>query len=251
MPSVFQFLFLPKGLLFLQGQLHVPERRRDVLAHKIEVDLYRLGGFDTALAVTLMDKDFLDKLIEHGVCHILKTLVFVNQRDKLFRRFLALIVAADSFFQRGNLGGKGLLHFPDERRLVRFGIVGNDLEHPRNQIKRDTLINVVLGGAKHSNGGLAVLPTGILRNALAVVGAVDVHLAAAVGTVEQVGQRRSLTVAVWVAPEIAPDTSYVVKGFLVDDSIMGILKNCPLVFIDIVTFLILEMLSGLEIDGVT
>ena len=65
MPPVFQFLFLPKGLLFLRGQLHVPERRRDVLAHKIEIDLHRLGGFDTALAVTLMDKDFLDKLIEH------------------------------------------------------------------------------------------------------------------------------------------------------------------------------------------
>ena len=68
---VFEFFFLPKGLLFLRGQFHIPECRRDVLAHKIEVDLHRLGGFDTALAVTLMDKDFLDKLIEHGVRHIL------------------------------------------------------------------------------------------------------------------------------------------------------------------------------------
>ena len=60
---VFQFFFLPNGLLFFRGQLHFPERWRDVLANKIEVDLHRLGGFNTALAVTLMDKDFLDELM--------------------------------------------------------------------------------------------------------------------------------------------------------------------------------------------
>ena len=108
----------------------------------------------------------------------------------------------------------------------------------------------MLGGAKHPNRGLAVLPTGILKNALAVVSAVDIHLAAAVGTVEQAGQRCGLAVAVRVAPGISPDTLYVVKSLLVDNSVMGILKNCPLVFIDIVTFLVFEMLAGLEIDGV-
>ena len=100
-----------------------------------------------------------------------------------------------------------------------------------------------------SNGGLTVLPTGILRNALAVVGAVDVHLTAAIGAVKQAGQRCGLAVSVRVASGISPDALYVVKGFLVNNSLMGILKNRPLVFIDIVTFLVLEMLAGLEIDG--
>ena len=106
---VFQFLVLPNCLLFLPGQLHFPERRRDVLAHKIEVDLHRLGGFDTALTVTFMDKDFLDKLIEHGIRHVLEALVFVNQGNKLLCRFLSLVVIADGLFQLGNLGGKCLL----------------------------------------------------------------------------------------------------------------------------------------------
>ena len=71
---VFQFFFLPNGLLFFRGQLHFSERRRDVLANKIEVNLHRLGGFDTALAVTLMDKDFDSNSLSMVVVMVSKSL---------------------------------------------------------------------------------------------------------------------------------------------------------------------------------
>ena len=52
------------------------------------------------------------------------------------------------------------------------------------------------------------------------------------------------------APDICPDALHIVKGFLVDDGLMGILENRPLTFVNIVAFLVLEVLAGLEIDGV-
>ena len=90
-----------------------------------------------------------------------------------------------------------------------------------------------------------------MRNELAVVGAVDIHLAAAIGTIEQACEGCCLAPAVRVASDLAADFLHKVKGLLVDDRLMGILKNRPLVLRDIVAFLILEMLSGLEVDGVS
>ena len=56
-----------------------------------------------------------------------------------------------------------------------------------------------------------------------------------------------LTPAVRVAPDIRPDALHIVKGFLVDDGLMGILENRPLAFVNIVAFLVLEVLAGLEL----
>ena len=105
--------FLPpaKRLLFLRGQFCFPERGGYVSAHKIEVDFNRLCGVLASFAVALMDKDFIDKFIEHSVRHGVEALVFVNQSDKLFRRFLALVVAADGLFQLRNLDGPFFLLF--------------------------------------------------------------------------------------------------------------------------------------------
>lgn len=61
----------------------------------------------------------------------------------------------------------------------------------------------------------------------------------------------SLAPSVWIAPDIRPDTLHIIKGFLAYDGLMGILENRPFAFIDIVALLILEMLAGLEVDGVT
>ena len=56
-----------------------------------------------------------------------------------------------------------------------------------------------------------------------------------------------LAPAVRVTPDIRPDTLHIVKGFLVDDGLMGILENRPLAFVNIVAFLVLEVLSGLKL----
>src|SRR5699024_1897795 len=96
----------------------------------------------------------------------------------------------------------------------------------------------------------AILTASKLWVTLAVIDAMDIHLAAAVGAVHQAGQRMGLAPAVRVAPDIRPDALHIVKGFLVDDGLMGILENRPLAFVNIMAFLVLEVFAGLEIDGV-
>ena len=110
--------------------------------------------------------------------------------------------------------------------------------------------DAVLCAAERPAWDFGVLTASKLRVAFSVVGAVNIHLAAAVGTVHQAGQGMGLAPAVRVAPDICPDALHIVKGFLIDDGLMGILENRPLAFVNIVAFLILEVLAGLEIDGV-
>ena len=90
-----------------------------------------------------------------------------------------------------------------------------------------------------------------MRDALAVVDTVDVHLAAAVRTVHQSRKGSDFAPAVRIAAYISPDFLHKVKGLLVDDSFVGVLKNRPFVLRNIVAFLVLEVLAGFEIDGVT
>jgi len=106
----------------------------------------------------------------------------------------------------------------------------------------------VLGRTERSHWDLAVLRTGVLMDTLAIVDTVDIHLPPAIGAVEKFGQRRGFAPAVRVSPDVGADTLDVIVHLLRDDWLMGVLKNRPFAFIDIVAFLIFEMLSGLEID---
>ena len=67
-----------------------------------------------------------------------------------------------------------------------------------------------------------------MRNPLAIVGAVDIHLAAAIGTIEQACEGSRFAPAVWITPYIAADFLHQIKGLLVDNGFMGILKEPPL-----------------------
>ena len=106
----------------------------------------------------------------------------------------------------------------------------------------------MLCAAERPAWDFAVLAASKLWVTLAVIDAMDIHLAAAVGAVHQAGQGMGLPKAVRVASGVSPDTLHIVKGFLVDNGLMGVLKNRPLTFIYIVAFLVLEVLAGLEID---
>ena len=79
----------------------------------------------------------------------------------------------------------------------------------------------------------------------------DVHLAAAVRTVHQARKGSDFAPAVRIAAYISPDFLHKVEGLLVDDSFVGVLKNRPFVLRNIVAFLVLEVLAGLEIDSMT
>ena len=114
-----------------------------------------------------------------------------------------------------------------------LGILGNGFQHFRDKGQYHIFIDTVLGLAELSNWDFAVLGTGILRNALAVVGTVDIHLAAAIGAIEQTREGSCFAPAVRVASDISTDFLHKVKGLLVNDSFMGILENCPFVLRDI------------------
>ena len=234
-----------------------------------------------------MDKDFLYKLVEHGVCQRVKILVLVNQGNKLLRRFSALLIAGNGLFQfrdfriegvllfgvlcvqglipgvrqlaqgivlidfanqlfqfpgpllgggqpfpllgyiGGLLGGLRFLDGADKLGPVISGILRDGPEHIGYQGQDSLSPNAVLCGAKGADRVLTVLAASKLWVTLAVIDAMDIHLAAAVGAVHQAGQRVGLAPAVRVAPDICPDTLHIVEGFLVDDGLMGILENRP------------------------
>ena len=82
-----------------------------------------------------------------------------------------------------------------------------------------------------------------------MVGAVELHLAATIGRIEQACEGSRFAPAVWITPYIATDFLHQIKGLLVDNGFMSILKDLPFVLRNIVAFLVLKVLAGLEIDG--
>jgi len=115
--------------------------------------------------------------------------------------------------------------------------------------REDYLLSyAVLRRTEGSHGDFAILRTGILRNPLAVVDTVNIHLSATVGTVEKPGQRCGLAPAVRVSAGVGADPLDIIIHFLRDNRLVGVLEDCPLAFINIVTFLVLKMLLRLEID---
>ena len=93
MKPVLAFLLLPQFFLFLRGQGNRLQGGWDIPAHKIEVDFNLLSGVLAAFAGAFMDKNFLYKLVEHGICQRVEILILVNQGNKLLRRFPALLIA--------------------------------------------------------------------------------------------------------------------------------------------------------------
>ena len=258
-----------------------------------------------------MDKDFLDKLVEHGDGQIVEVLVFVDQSDeavcvlfvlfKALNRFLkrcdfsrksrlflailcvqylipaigelaenvVLIDFANQDFQfRAALPGSGKssalsldfcrflmrLCFPyhaDKFLTIKLCIFGNRLQHFGDEGQYHALIDTVLRFAKRSARNLAVLRAGVLRDALSVVDAVNIHLTAAICAVHQSCQGSYLTPAVWISPDITSNFLHKFEGLLVNNGFMGILENRPFILRNIVALLVLEVLAGLEIAGVS
>ncbi len=98
MKSVFAFLLLPQFFLFLRREGNRLHGGRDVPAHKVEINLNLLRGILTAFPGALVDKDFLDKLVEHGVRQGVEVLILINQGNEPLRRFPALLIAGDGLF---------------------------------------------------------------------------------------------------------------------------------------------------------
>ena len=66
-----------------------------------------------------------------------------------------------------------------------------------------------------------------MRDTLAVVSAVDIHLAAAIGTVEQACEGSSFAPSIGVSSDLASDFLCKVESLLADNGFVGILENRP------------------------
>ena len=151
----------------------------------------------------------------------------------------------------GLLGGLRFLDSADKLGPVIPGILRDGPEHIGNQGQNSFGLDTVLCRAKGADRVFPILAASVLRDALAVVCAVNIHLAAAIGAVHQAGQRMGLPKAVRVASGVSPDTLHIVKGFLVDNGLMGVLKDQSLTFrIMDDLFALVGLLPRLEIDRV-
>ena len=211
-----------------------------------------------------MDKNFLYKLVEHGVCQRVKILVLINQGNKLLRRFPALLVASNGLFQfrdfriesvlffgvlcvqglipgvqqlaqgvvlidfanqlfqfpgpllgggqpfpplgyvGGLLGGLRFLDSADKLGPVIFRILRDGPEHIGYQGQDGLGPDAVLCATERPAWDFGVLAASKLWVTLAVIDAMDIHLAAAVGTVHQAGQGMGFAPAVRVASRHLP-----------------------------------------------
>ena len=85
MKFVLAFFLFPQFFLFLRSEGNRLQGGRDIPAHEIEIDFNLLRRVLAAFALTFMDKDFLQKLVEHGVCQRVEILVFSNQGNEFLR----------------------------------------------------------------------------------------------------------------------------------------------------------------------
>jgi len=83
----------------------------------------------------------------------------------------------------GLLGGLRFLDSADKLGPVIPGILRDGPEHIGNQGQNSFGLDAVLCGAKGADRVFAILAASVLRNTLTVIGAVNIHLAAAVGAV--------------------------------------------------------------------
>ena len=76
-----------------------------------------------------------------------------------------------------------------------------------------------------------------------------IHHAATVSTEQQTAQGIGLAPAIRIAPDVLAEALHVIEGGLIHDGLMRILNDRPLILIHVMAFLVLEVLSGLEVAG--
>lgn len=111
----------------------------------------------------------------------------------------------------GLLGGLCFLDGADKLGPVILGILRDGPKYIGNQGQDSFGLDMVLCGAEGADRIFPVLAASVLRDTLAVVGAVNIHFTAAVGAVHQAGQGVSLPEAVRVAFGVSPDMPSSVK----------------------------------------
>ena len=102
--------------------------------------------------------------------------------------------------------------------------------------------------AKCSTRYFRVGTASIIGDILVVARSVNIHFTATIGTIHQSCKGVIFTPTVGIPFHISSYSLHIIKGFLVDNRLVGVLKDEPLIFGYIFSFLVFEMLSGFEVD---
>ena len=117
---------------------------------------------------------------------------------------------------------------------VKLGILRDCPEQVCDELDHVLLADPVLCRAERVDRDLRIGRAGILGFTLSVIGPVDVHLRPAISAVLQACQQMDLAPSVRISPNSTPNLLYQIKGLLVNDRLLGILENHPVVLGDIV-----------------
>ena len=104
------------------------------------------------------------------------------------------------------------------------------------------------GGTKCSTRYFCVGTASIIGDILVVARSVNIHFTATSDTIHKPCKRVIVAPTVGIPFDISSYSLHIIKGFLVDNRLVRVLKDEPLIFGYISTFLVFEMLSCFEVD---
>ena len=100
-------------------------------------------------------------------------------------------------------------------------------------------------GAFAANRDFSIARAGKVCDTFSISSTVDIHRASAVCAVQQSAEGMGFAPA-----DASANPLHVVVSLLIDNRLLGVFDNRPLVLVNIMTFLVLKMLPCLEIAGV-
>ena len=103
------------------------------------------------------------------------------------------------------------------------------------------------GGTKCSTRYFCVSTASIIGDIFVVARSMHIHFTATIGTIHQSCKGVIVAPTIGIPFDISSYSLHIIKGFLVDNRLVSILKDEPLIFGYIGAFLVLEMLSCFEV----
>ena len=179
-------------------------------------------------------------------------IVLIDTADQRFQFIQTAAVDLDGLLQFQDIGSALLLlSLPDRLDkgfTVEFGILRDRPEQVCNELDHVLLADPVLCRAECADRDFCISRAGVLGLTLAVISPVNVHLRATVSAVHQPGQQMDLTPSVRISADGTADLLDQIKSLLIDDRLLCVFEDHPVVLRNIMALLVLEMLNGLEID---
>lgn len=142
------------------------------------------------------------------------------------------------------------LYDTDEFFFVLFRKLNDFPQRFLNQCHHRISVYPVSAGAFAANRDFSIARAGKVCDTFSISSTIDIHRASAVCAVQQSAEGMGFAPAIRIAADASANPLHVVVSLLIDNRLLGVFDNRPLVLVNIMTFLVLKMLPGLEIAGV-